>query len=612
MKKAQVLLTVAVVFGVLSVCTCAYESMPADAKVLPLGEAGTAWEELQLGVRGGRFFMFDLGNPKKWNPLTAVETSTTLYTNHFYHGLITLDPITAKLEPALAKRWEVSDDDRTLIFHLRRGLRWSDGIPFTADDVLFTFNDLILNEDVTTRARDVLRLPDGSFPRIEKLDEHTVRVTLSMVFRPILSALAQKILPRHKLAHLVHKLNPEVETGAFNAALGLDTDPRDIVGMGPYVLDSYVPDQYVVLRRNPYYYVYDSNGVQLPYYDQRVMIIVQSHDVALLKFLNGELDAFAPRISDLPVLMGKAAITGFTVKIDPHVATYGTAWLGFNQDVGLASGTEEAKRALYRTEEFRQAFAQLVDKEAMIDTLFHGLALPQWSPVSFGSPFYAGRDTYGGAVTENDAAVFEYDLDKAAQILDGLGVFDRDGDGWRDDENGDRLSVMLTTVSGMTDYEGECMIVADRARQIGLKVNVVPLEANTVLNDMFGGTFDAILLAFTGGNEPNSLSGVYEPCGRLHFWHGSGCEEPFESELELSALFDAGVATLDNEEAFEIYQQIQIKAALSADLIYTVYPAFRYAYCNHVGNAQMANPNGHPTGHTANAADFIFDCRLVR
>jgi len=610
-RSASVLTALTWLFVSLFAWGQGYSEIPADAKVLALGEPGTAWANLESGVRGSTFYQFALGNPKRWNPTTAMETSTTLYTNQIFHGLVGLNPVTGSLDPALARSWEISSDGRTITFHVRRGLRWSDGAPFTADDVLFTFNDVILNEDVTTGLRDGLRLPDGSYPTIAKVDEYTLTVTTSVPFRPILSAMGQKILPKHKLARFVHKLNPNVEPGTFDSALGLDTQLSDVVGMGPYVPSSFVPDQHVVLKRNPYYYVYDGEGTQLPYYDERVLLVVPSDDVALLKFLNGEIDGFAPRTSDLPFLMGKAALRGFSVEVDPHIATYGTSWLAFNQDIGLADGTDASKRDLYRNRTFRQAFAHLLDKRAMIDSIFHGLAIPQWSPLSFGSPFYAGRDRYGGPITETGAVIFEYDLDKAARLLDEIGIIDRDEDGWRDYEDGARVSITLATVSGLSDSEGMAIIITDRARRIGLDVRFVPGEVNAVLTAMYTGSFDALLLAFTGGNEPNSLAGVYGNCGRLHFWRRSACDEPTGADAEVAGLFEAGVATLDNEAAFESYEEIQQRAAEDASMIYTVYGAFRYAYYDHVGNAEMANPNGHPTGHSGNASDFVFDRRLL-
>ncbi len=607
MKRRWVWFSAVLALGLLgSLPSFALETMPPDAKVVPLGEPGTAWEALQPGVRGSTFRTAMFGNPQTWNPLTAVETATTVVTNLLYHGLVTLNPITADIEPALAKEWTFSADGLTITFSLRQGVRWSDGEPFTADDVLFTFNDVILNPDVVTTARDSLKLPDGTMPAIEKVDDYTVRVSISTPYRPLLSAMGKRILPRHKWAGSVLP-----EPGASGSFLGLDTSPADVVGTGPYVLESFLPDQAVILKRNPHYYVYDGSGVQLPYYDRRIIRIESSSDLALLQFLNGELDAFEPQSVDLPLLTARGATRGYTVLIDRALPIYGSAWLCFNQDIGLGQGTDDGKRSVYRDLRFRQAFAHLIDKDGMIDALFHGLAVPQWSAVSMGSPFYAGRAGYGGAITEDGAVTFAYAPELAAALLDEVGLVDRDGDGWRDYPSGERATLDLSTVAGQSDYEGECLILVESARRVGLNLRYTPQDVNLVLAGLFTGGFDIVLLGFTGGADPNVLASAYLPCGRMHFWSRTSCAEPSTDEGFIASLFEAGISTLDVNEAFGIYRDLQVETARQANLIYTVYPLFRFAYYDHVGNAEMANPNGHPSAENGFAADIAFDRRLA-
>lgn len=609
MKKA-VLILMAMLF-VLSASAVlmaqGYDEQPADAKIIPLGEEGTAYENQEPGVRGGTMYVATISDPKKWNVVTAHEVSTTQYCNMMLRGLVDLNPVTGAIEPELAKSWDISDDNLVITFHLREGLKWSDGEPFTADDVVFTFNDLIYNEDVDTDTRDILILPDDTYPVVEKVDDYTVKVTLSMIFRPILNSIGTPILPKHAVAQYVHKLNPDVPVGTFNSSWGLDTDPAELVGMGPFMVESYAPDQHVTLVRNPYYYHYDAEGTQLPYFDKYVVLTVASQDVSLLKFRNGELDALGIRATDVPILKREEAVKNITVLVDPDVANYGTSWIGINQDIGLAEGTHENLRTLYRTRDFRAAMAHLVDKQAMIDTLYNGLAVPQWSPVSYLSPFYAGRDYYGGPVTETDAVVFEYSLEKAGELLDGIGIIDRDGDGWRDYEDGTRVEMELNTNAGNTVREGVCLIVADRASKIGLKLNFIPVDFNTLVNKLFASTGEMIVLGLTGGNEPNSGANVYSSGGGLHFWHYDGADNPTETEKRIDALLDAAVATLDNDEAFEIYKEYQITLADDdLGLVYTVNSAFTYAYSNGIGNANIASPSATPSGANGLTMDLAF------
>ena len=122
-----------------------------------------------------------------------------------------------------------------------------------------------------------------------------------------------------------------------------------------------------------------------------------------MKFRNQQLDAFGARALDIPILKEEAESKGFTVLVNPDVPVFGTSWVGINQDYGLAEGTHENLRTLFRDIRFRKAIAHAMDKDTIIQNVFNGLAVPQWSPVSFLSPFYAGRVHYGGPVTEEDA-----------------------------------------------------------------------------------------------------------------------------------------------------------------------------------------------------------------
>jgi len=583
------------------------EEEAPDIVVVPLGVEGTSYAHLEPGTPGGTLSVSSITDPKSWNAVTSNENSTTQYTNMMLRGLVDIDPNNSAVVPELAKSWEASEDGLTLTFHLRRGLRWSDGTPFTADDVVFTFNDLYYNEDTDTSTRDILQLPDGTYPAVEKVDDHTVRVTLSMPFRPIFSALGAPILPRHKLAEFVHKLNPDVPADAFNGVWGIDTDPSELVGMGPFMVERYDTDQRVVLRRNPYYYHYDPNGVQLPYLDRYIVHIVQNQDVSLLKFLNHEIHLFTPRAEDIGILSEKADRGGFTVLVDPDVPVFGTSWIGINQDVGLSEDTDENLRTLFRDIRFRQAIAHAIDKDSIISNVYNDLAVPQWSPVSYMSPFYAGRTYYGGPVTEEDAVVYEFALDKSTALLDEIGIVDVDGDGWRDFADGSPLEIEFNT-NPNTTREAICLIVTEDLREIGLNVTFQPIDFNTLVTRLTTSMIEMVLLGLGGGAEPNSGANVYRSTGTLHFWHYSGgADDLYDVEARIDELLAAGVATYDNDEAFEIYKEYQtVFAESDLGLIYTVNPTFSYAHYDEVGNGNVANPTATPSGSNGLTMDLVF------
>jgi len=578
-----------------------------DLVVVPLGVNGTSYAHLEPGAPGGTLSVAAITDPKSWNPVTSNENSTTQYTSMMLRGLVDIDPSTSAVVPELAKGWEASEDGLTLTFHLRHGIRWSDATPFTADDVVFTFNDLYYNEDIDTNTRDILQLPDGTYPQVEKVDDYTVRITMSMPFRPIFSALGAPILPEHALASTVHKRNPDAPADLFNSVWGIDTDPSELVGIGPFIVSEYEADQHVVLERNPYYYHVDPNGVQLPYLDRYVVNIVPNQDVSMLKFLNHEIHAFGPRAEDIGILIEKADRAGFTVLVDPDVPVYGTSWIGINQDVGLAEETDGNLRALFRDLRFRQAIAHAVDKDSIISNVYNNLAVPQWSPVSYLSPFYAGRTHYGGPVTEEDAVVYEFDLDRSAALLDEIGLVDADGDGWRDFADGSPLEIEFNT-NPNTTREAISLIITEDLHEIGLNVTFQPIDFNTLVTRLTTSRVEMVLLGLGGSGEPNSGANVYRSTGGLHFWHYSAAEgDAYDIEMRIDELLADGVATYDNDEAFEIYKEYQTLLTESAlGLIYTVNPAFLYAYYDEVGNGRVANPIATPSGGNGLTMDLVY------
>jgi peptide/nickel transport system substrate-binding protein len=407
----------------------------------------------------------------------------------------------------------------------------------------------------------------------------------------------------------VHKLNPEVPVGTFNEAWTLDTPLTELVGNGPYIVTDYQPNVSVTMSRNPYYYGYDPAGTQLPYYDTYISAIVTNSDVSMLKFRNGETDCYGLRAEDIAILLPEGPAKGFTVNVtkDPG---YGTTWFLINQDIGLADGTEAEKREVYRNVKFREAMAHCIDKETMIQNVLNGLGGPQWSPVSVPSPFYAGRDYYGGPITENNAVIFEYDPAKAAALLDEIGVIDADGDGYRDLPSGAPLTMEINT-NDNTTRSASCQILVDDWQAIGLDVTFQIVDFNTLVDRLFGSSGDLIYLGLTGGDEPNCGSNVYRSCGSLHAYRYSACDEPDEIDLRVDELLALGAGTFDLDEAFDYYTEYQQLLSAQLGYVYTVVQSFQYAYYDYVGNAFKASTTSTPGGNNGLLTELVFDKRLL-
>ncbi len=586
-----------------------------DLITIPLGIEGTSYAHLESGVRGGTLTVATIHEPKSWNAVTAQDQETLRYTNIMMQGLLDRDPQTGLLVPELARWWEISEDGTILTLFLRRGLQWSDGEPFTADDVLFTFNDLYFNPDVETAIRDSFRLPDGTFPTFEKLDDATIIIACSMPHRPILDALCANIMPKHVLASAVHKLNPAVPAGNFNSTWTLETNPADIVGMGPFILADFSRGQAVTLKRNPYYYHFDPNGTRLPYVDSYVVKQFVDLRFALLDFRSHLVDAFVPSNDDVLALQRAAAANDFTVIVDTEDPLLTTSWICINQDVGLPQGTDESLRTLFRDVRFRRAVAHAIDKPSIIANAYNGMAIPQWSPVPIGSPYYAGRDTFGGPITEQDAVMVGFDLDESRRLLDIIGIIDRTGDGWRDFADGTSVEILLNTATSVeaADFRTPVRdaigaIITEDLRAIGLHVTFQSLHLNDLIQQLRAGTFEMALLGMDSPLDPNGQIQLYHSAGDMHYWHASAAQdEAFATERLIDGWLSEGARTFDQNAAFFAYKAFQITFARDdLGLIFVANPSFVYAYANPMGNMQVANSIANPSGINGLTMDLVF------
>jgi peptide/nickel transport system substrate-binding protein len=191
--------------------------------------------------RGQRLVTATFSDPKTFNPLLVVDSASAIVAGAVFEGLVRLNPKTTKMEPLLAEKWEVNDSGTVYTFHLRHDVRWQDGVPFTADDVAFTFA-AIFDDRVANSTKHTL-LVDGKPIKTEVIDDYTVRFILPRPFAPLINSLGGAILPKHILGRAL-------ENGTFAQSWGIDTRPNQIIGTGIYRLARYVPAQFIEFRRN--------------------------------------------------------------------------------------------------------------------------------------------------------------------------------------------------------------------------------------------------------------------------------------------------------------------------------------------------------------------------
>lgn len=540
--------------------------------------SGAAMAAPSSDKHGGQIVFTTTSDPKSFNPITAQETSSTAIIAYLFEGLTRTNGVTLAVEPNLAESWTVSPDGLVWVFHLRKNVVWFDGKPFTADDVIFTFNDLIYNEKIPSSERDIFTV-DGKVFDVKKLDDATVQFTLPMKFAPFLRALSTSILPRHKL-------EGAVKSGRFNFTWGIDTPVSEIIGTGPYMIETYEPGQRVVLKANPHYWKRSEGGDQLPYIKKIVYLIVQSQDIALLKFLEGEIDAVSCRGMDFPLLKPLERAKNFTL-YDLGSAD-GSNFIVFNQNTRSNPKTntpfvDPVKFSWFSNINFRKAVAHTIDKKKIIEIVMNGLGYPQDSSLNPSNKIF-----YNPHID-----VYEYNLDKARKILAQEGFLDRNADGVLEDAKGNRVEFNLYTNSNSAERLQIAAIIRHDLTQLGMKVNFVSLEFNNLVSKLMANyDWDAMILGLTGGLEPHFGKNVWVSGGQLHFWN-PGQQQPATAwEKRIDEIFTQGVQILDDQKRKPFYDEWQLIVSRELPLIYTVFDANLSAVRNKFENLKPSNYSG--------------------
>jgi len=520
------------------------------------------------GNHGGTLVTTLLSDPKTFNTLIASETSSTAVTDgYIFESLVTRNGVTTEFEAELARDWEISEDGKVYTFYLRRGVKWHDGEELTADDVIFTF-DLIADENIPTSTRDVMKI-DGEFPQYKKIDKYTVQFELPTVFAPFMNNMTTMILPKHKLDDIW-------QNGEFNSAWGIDTNPVEIVGTGPFKMADYKNGERIVMTKNTNYWRRDPEGKSLPYLERWVRIIVDSQETMSLIFDQGQTHYLGVRGIDYKRYSEKAESEDFSL-IDAG-PTFSTNFLVFNMNPRNPKlETEPWKYDWFTNIHFRRAVAYSMDMDTMIDQALAGQGSKQWSPVS------APNKTF----LNEDVKKYPYNLEKAREELR-AGGFSWNDSGQLIDENARKVEFNILTNAGNTVRESLLNIMSAELRELGMEINASPVEFNTMVNKLMSEwDFDAILIGLTGGVEPHSGSNVWPSDGHLHMWNPQQEEPATDWEARIDQLFSLGAKTVETEKRVEYYSEFQEIVAEQLPVIYTVTPNSIYAVRDNLKNTEV-------------------------
>ncbi|NMF85492.1 ABC transporter substrate-binding protein [Nodosilinea sp. P-1105] len=496
-----------------------------------------------------------LSDPKTFNPILSQESPNIF--SFTFEGLTTTDAITGDTVPALAESWEMSEDGQTLVFTLREGLRWSDGEPLTAADVVFTY-DVLFNPDIPTNSRDGFRIgTQGLLPSVTQLDDRRVQFSLPEPFAPMLRNTALDIIPEHILRSAVETTDAQGNP-LFLSTWGTDTPPTQIIGNGPYRLARYVPGERVIFERNPYYWRQDDQGNPQPYVEQVVWQVIGSTDNAFLQFRSGGLDLVAVQPDFFSLLKREEDRGDFS--IFEGGPSLGTNFFAFNLNQASRNGrplVDPVRSRWFNSVAFRQAVSYGIDRDTMVNNIFQGLGEPQTSPISVPSPYYAPP--------EMGVRTYDYDPEKARELLLADG-FEYNAAGQLVDDAGNRVRFTLITNSGNKIRESIGAQIRNDLEKIGIQVDFQPLAFNALVDRLTDSLeWEALVLGLTGGVEPNGGANVWLLDGALHAFNQQAApgSDPLEGwqaadwETRIADLYIQAAQEVDEERRFELYKETQ-------------------------------------------------------
>ncbi len=454
-------------------------------------------------------------------------------------------PIPQTIEPNLAEDYEFQDDGRTVVFRLRRGLRWSDGHPFTADDILFWYEDMQLNDDARVYPFFSPNWTvDGEPLRMEKVDGHTLRISSHKPLGRIREILTDDIIayPKHILAPLHPRYNPEATYADFRRAT---TAAQLVYEPGIPRLSAWVPTEWrkgqrVVYERNPYYWKIDTAGNQLPYADRLVFEIIPNSEIVLFKFINGEIDLIA-RIAQgeaYPTLKAYEQHRPFCVYYAPPVPQDS---LNFNWDA-----PDPRQRKAFRNRDVRIALSHAINRAEISAIAMHGLMLPSGYALGPTSPYHNPDQFYRYA---------EYDPDLARHLLDKAGYTDRNGDGWRQYPDGGRFEI---TIDVESDKRSTTIpeLVREHWEAVGVRTHLNIAHSSIVFQRRLNARFEVLDRGF-----PHDIEVQAEHFGimgaNFPFWHPRADREGPEWLHEATAELRTAFATIDPDERRAHFERVR-------------------------------------------------------
>lgn len=517
---------------------------------------------------GGRLVVDLRAEPQTFNPAVAADRVSQTIIRRLTADLVHIDRQTQETVPALAHLVTTGADGKSFEIELRKGLKFSDGVPLTAEDVLFSF-EVYLDPAIGSPNRDLL-LVEGEPIRITKLADLRLRFELAQPYAVgdrLFDSLA--ILPRHRLEKLYR-------AGRLPEAWGLSTDPTEIAGLGPFRLRRYLPGERVELERNPHYWKTGDNGEALPYLDELIFRFAANNDAQMVRFQAGETH----------VIHGLTAESFERLDRQPEPRSYVLHDVGpqlrsellvlnLNSLAGRDLPDIEDKQRWFRLDAFRRALSVAADRRSMVRLIYRGRATAIAAPVSRANKLW-----------RNDSLEPpQHSVAAARQILGDAG-FSWSPEGLLLDDRGQPIQFSIATSSSNQQRQQMAAILQQDLRQIGIQVQIVTLEFRALV-DRLVNTFEyeAAILGLGGGDvDPNGEMNVWMTTGSNHLWHLGQKHPATPWESEIDTLMRRQLTEIHRPKRKELYDRVQELVAEHLPFIFLVSPNLLVGAHRDLGN----------------------------
>lgn len=512
--------------------------------------------DCQPGVRGGSLTIPITGNIPSFNPGDPRITDSSFeLIQHLFGTLIREDQLTHRYYGELAESWEMLEDEKTWIFHLRPAVKWSDGVFFKADDVVFTLNEYYQNSSAFDPFVKQTLQANHRQMQVKKIDDYTIQITFDRPYSLALAGLSiWSILPKHKLESNAHENRSE--------AYGLSSTPAEIVTTGPFRLKDFSPGYYTTLERNPFYYAVDKKGTQLPYLDEVTFLEVEDNDTKLQSVLTGKTD----------ILNGIAAtsLESFRKEMDTHRLKLIDIGLEIDQEVLVFNQMfiidAETKKPyppfvdLYKLKwftnpKFRKAISHAIDREKIVKRIYPGIADAATGFVSKGDAQWASTKIPS----------FMYNPDAAQKLFNEIGMTNKNQ--VLKDPEGHAVEFTLTHGAGNHLRALTCELIKEDLAKVGIAVKLEEIPFEEVQDQLrYNNGFECIIFVL-GRHDVVPHWDLLKISSSMHVFRTSIATD---WEKKLDQLADIQMATLKPEIQKKQSDEIQEIMAENLPVISTI------------------------------------------